>query len=53
MVYRRFGTRHCSWLGLGVGISDAFVGSKYRYSDDNGPCTHYAWSAVHEQVGTQ
>jgi hypothetical protein len=35
MVYPRFGTRNCSWLGLVVRISDGFVGSKYRHSDDN------------------
>ena len=43
MVYRRFGTRNCSCLSLVVGISDGFVGSKYRHNDHDGPSTNYAW----------
>jgi hypothetical protein len=53
MVYRRFGTRNCSYLSLVVGISDGFVGSKYRHSDHDSPSTHYAWSVVYGEVGTQ
>src|SRR6266513_1703883 len=45
MVYPHFGTRNCSWLGLVVGISEAFVGSKCRNSDDNSCLCGY-WGRI-------
>ena len=40
-VYRRLGTRNCSWLRIVVGIFDAFVGSECRRSEHSGQCTQY------------